>query len=267
MSGNIHHLRSNDVLTFLPQALPCASIPASSSFRPKEPSPRSSHVRVLPGSRTDSRHSHRREHFSKVSTSIYLLLSYHQPNFSLLSELATKLRADDQFSSQADELAKDAAALVEWMRHAEPSDQRYAIRTAYTDALQTVYIVMAIVSLIATISTIWVQQYSLDQQQATDQPLASSNQEEQIDDKDWEAQREAEDDRRLDWAEEQDRRRLVALQQGPEGRRGSSRYSDREGLPNDSEEDLYEQSRMEMPYRDAKPQSMARLERQTVTWI
>lgn len=214
----------------------------------------------------------------------------------MFSELATKLQDQGLSSSEADDLAENAAALVPWMRKADASDERYAMRTAYTDALRTVYIVMAGVSLLATISTFWVKQYSLDQKQGRVEEVGAAREDEMdAKDGDPEAQREAEEDsrldwaeeqdrrqtereaeeeRRMDWAEEEDRRRLTTHAMNPRAEnRRSSNYSDYEGpeyeagAMRDEDDGSYEQSRMEMAYRDGKPQSMARLERQTVTWI
>ena len=73
------------------------------------------------------------------------------------------------FASRAAEIAKDATDLVKWMSEAPPSEARDILRTAYTDSLRTVYIVMAAVAFVATLASLWAQHYDMNQSLQTEQ--------------------------------------------------------------------------------------------------
>jgi len=60
---------------------------------------------------------------------------------------------------------------VDWMKNAPPSDARTEMRAAYTDSLRVVYIVMAVLSLAATVMSLFVKHYNLDRPLETDQYL------------------------------------------------------------------------------------------------
>jgi len=87
------------------------------------------------------------------------------------SELRNKLKAYPEFASRADELAKDATSLVQWMKDAPPGDARTHMRMAYTESIRTVYIMAAVVALIATVASFWTRHYDLDQELLTEHAL------------------------------------------------------------------------------------------------
>lgn len=101
---------------------------------------------------------------------------------SPLSELANKLKAYPEFADRADELAKDATSLVAWMKDAPPGDPRTHMRTAYTESIRTVYIMAAVVALIATIASFWTQHYDLDQELQTEHVLEDVDAVDAVDD-------------------------------------------------------------------------------------
>lgn len=57
------------------------------------------------------------------------------------------------------------------MKTAPPSLERDAMRHSYTQTLQSLYIMVAVVSAVATIASFWVQHYDLDQAHDTDHGL------------------------------------------------------------------------------------------------
>jgi hypothetical protein len=57
------------------------------------------------------------------------------------------------------------------MKSAPPSLERDAMRHSYTQTLQSLYIMVAVVSALATIASFWVQHYDLDQAHDTDHGL------------------------------------------------------------------------------------------------
>jgi hypothetical protein len=57
------------------------------------------------------------------------------------------------------------------MKTAPPSLERDAMRHSYTQTLQSLYIMVAVVSALATIASFWVQHYDLDQAHDTDHGL------------------------------------------------------------------------------------------------
>lgn len=87
------------------------------------------------------------------------------------SELASKLKAYPEFADRATDLAKDATSLVQWMKDAPPGPARTHMRTAYTESIRTVYIMAAVVALIATIASFWTKHYDLDQELQTEHAL------------------------------------------------------------------------------------------------
>ena len=57
------------------------------------------------------------------------------------------------------------------MKTAPPSPERDAMRQSYTQTLQSLYIMAAIVAAVALISSAWVRHYDLDQAHDTDHSL------------------------------------------------------------------------------------------------
>lgn len=93
----------------------------------------------------------------------------------LSSSLSSKLKAYPEFADRADELAKDATSLVQWMKNAPPGDPRTHMRKAYTESIRTVYIMAAVVALIATIASFWTRHYDLDQELETEHVLEDAD--------------------------------------------------------------------------------------------
>lgn len=57
------------------------------------------------------------------------------------------------------------------MKNSPESEARLVMRTAFTESMRTVYIVMAAVSALATVASFWIQHYDLNQEQHTEQAL------------------------------------------------------------------------------------------------
>lgn len=95
------------------------------------------------------------------------------------SILASKLSAQPAFASQAQELAKEATALVHWLQNEPESAAIEAMRTAFTDSLRVVYIAMAGISFVATVASFWTRHHDLDQALETEQGLSEPEKEEQ----------------------------------------------------------------------------------------
>ncbi|KAK5129856.1 hypothetical protein LTR08_002764 [Meristemomyces frigidus] len=91
--------------------------------------------------------------------------------------LASRLSKQPLFAARAHELAKDATALVEWMKSAPESESRQVMRAAYTDSLRMVYIALAAVAFVATVASLFIQHYGIDQAMETDQGLVSKEDE------------------------------------------------------------------------------------------
>jgi hypothetical protein len=87
------------------------------------------------------------------------------------SRLVVNLSRHTILADRASDLAADATALVHWMKSAPPSLERDAIRYSYTQTLQSLYIMVAVVSAVATIASFWVEYYDLDQAHDTDHGL------------------------------------------------------------------------------------------------
>ena len=89
------------------------------------------------------------------------------------SVLESRLAALPAFASSAEDLAADATSLVVWLQNAPPGPERDAMRAAYTQSMRAVYIALAVVSLIATIASVFIRHYSIDQEMATQQDLVT----------------------------------------------------------------------------------------------
>lgn len=57
------------------------------------------------------------------------------------------------------------------MKKAPQSESRLVMRTVFTESMRTVYMVMAALALAATIASLWIQHYDLNQEQRTEQAL------------------------------------------------------------------------------------------------
>lgn len=85
--------------------------------------------------------------------------------------LTSRLAKQPLFAADAAWLAKDATAVVQWLRTAEEGDAKEAMRTAFTDSMRVVYIVMACFALVATATSLCVKHYDLDRALETEQYL------------------------------------------------------------------------------------------------
>jgi len=88
------------------------------------------------------------------------------------SALTAKLLAQPLFAAHAKELAKDATALVDYMKNAPDGEARTVMRTAYTESLRTVYIVIAGVAFVAMVASAFIKHYGMDKPLETDQGMA-----------------------------------------------------------------------------------------------
>lgn len=87
------------------------------------------------------------------------------------NEMAAKLRQYPAYAAQATELAKDAAALVEIIKHTESGEGKLQLRTAYTDSLRTVYIVMTALAGVSLLASLFIKGYELSLGLDTEQGL------------------------------------------------------------------------------------------------
>ncbi|OCT49378.1 putative MFS transporter [Cladophialophora carrionii] len=87
------------------------------------------------------------------------------------NEMVTNLKAYPAYAGQASELAKDAAALVEIIKNTESGLGKLQLRTAYTDSLRTVYIVMAALGGVCLAASLFIKGYDLNVGLETEQGL------------------------------------------------------------------------------------------------
>lgn len=87
------------------------------------------------------------------------------------NQMVKKLLIYPQFESQASDLAKDAAALVEIIRNTPTGPDQLALKTAYTESLKTVYIFLCAIAGFCLLLTIFVKSYDLNVGMETEQGL------------------------------------------------------------------------------------------------
>ena len=90
------------------------------------------------------------------------------------NEMVSKLQAYPRFASQASELAKDAAALVEIIKHTSLDDGKLDLQTAYTDSLRTVYIFITALAGVCLVASLFIKGYDLNVGLETEQGLIVS---------------------------------------------------------------------------------------------
>ncbi|KIX01272.1 uncharacterized protein Z518_08997 [Rhinocladiella mackenziei CBS 650.93] len=90
------------------------------------------------------------------------------------NEMASNLEAYSAYAAQASELAKDAAALVEIIKHTPSGQGKLELRTAYTDSLRTVYIVMIALAGLCFAASLFIKGYDLNVGLETEQGLIQS---------------------------------------------------------------------------------------------
>jgi len=87
------------------------------------------------------------------------------------NQMVTKLKAQPLYAAQAAELAKDAAQLVEIIKQTPAGPNKLALRTAYTDSLRTVYIVMCALAGVCLALCVFIKAYDLNVGLETEQGL------------------------------------------------------------------------------------------------
>lgn len=87
------------------------------------------------------------------------------------NEMLRNLKKYPAFAAQAGDLANDAAALVEIIKHTPAGQGKRDLRTAYTDSLRTVYIVMTALAAACLISSLFIKAYNMNVAHETEQGL------------------------------------------------------------------------------------------------
>ena len=85
--------------------------------------------------------------------------------------MVSKLQAYPAYATRASELAKDAAALVEIIKHTPEGVRKLELVTAYTDSLRTVYIVMCALAGVCLVASLAIKGYDLNVGLETEQGL------------------------------------------------------------------------------------------------
>jgi MFS family permease len=85
------------------------------------------------------------------------------------NQMAKKLRAYPKFASQANELAKDAAALVQIINATPEGQDKLDLRTAYVDSVRVIFIVLCAFGGVALVSTFFIKSYDLNRALETEQ--------------------------------------------------------------------------------------------------
>jgi MFS family permease len=85
------------------------------------------------------------------------------------NQMEKKLRAYPQFASQAEELAKDAAALVQIIKATPDGQDKLDLRTAYVDSVRLIFIVLCALAAVALVASLFIKSYDLDRALETEQ--------------------------------------------------------------------------------------------------
>ena len=85
------------------------------------------------------------------------------------NQMEKKLRAYPQFASQAEELAKDAAALVQIIKATPDGQDKLDLRTAYVDSVRLIFIVLCALGAVALVASLFIKSYDLDRALETEQ--------------------------------------------------------------------------------------------------
>ena len=94
------------------------------------------------------------------------------------NQMVQKLRGYPAYAEQANELAKDAAALVEIIKETADGARKMELMTAYTDSLRTVYIVMCALAGVCLVASLCIKGYDLNVGLETEQGLIASGKKE-----------------------------------------------------------------------------------------
>ncbi|KIX93074.1 uncharacterized protein Z520_11131 [Fonsecaea multimorphosa CBS 102226] len=90
------------------------------------------------------------------------------------NQMLSNLQKYPAYASQASELAKDAAALVEIIKNTPAGQGKLDLRTAYTDSLRTVYIVLTALAGFSLVASLFIKAYDLNVGLETEQGLIVS---------------------------------------------------------------------------------------------
>ncbi len=93
------------------------------------------------------------------------------------NEMVSNLKEYPLYASRASELAKDAAALVQTIRHTPAGRDKQDLQTAYTDSLRTVYIFLCALAGVALLSTFLIKAYDINVALETQQGLVEKKKE------------------------------------------------------------------------------------------
>jgi hypothetical protein len=85
------------------------------------------------------------------------------------NQMEKKLRAYPHFASQASELAKDAAALVQIIKATPEGQDKLDLRTAYIDSVRVIFIVLCALASVALVSSFFIKSYDLNRALETEQ--------------------------------------------------------------------------------------------------
>jgi MFS family permease len=85
------------------------------------------------------------------------------------NQMEKKLRAYPQFASRANELAKDAAALVQIIKATPEGQDKLDLRTAYIDSVRVIFIVLCALASVALVSSFFIKSYDLNRALETEQ--------------------------------------------------------------------------------------------------
>ncbi|KAK4551854.1 hypothetical protein LTR86_010850 [Recurvomyces mirabilis] len=83
--------------------------------------------------------------------------------------LSSRLAKEPLFADRAQELAKHATDIVQWLQTAQAGDEKAIMRQAFTDSIRVVYIGIAALAVVATFLSICIQHYNLDRPMDTEQ--------------------------------------------------------------------------------------------------
>jgi len=87
------------------------------------------------------------------------------------NQMVKNLQKYPTYTAQANELAKDATALVEIIKNTESGLGKLQLKTAYTDSLRTVWIVMAALAGVCLVMSTLIKAYDLNVGLETEQGL------------------------------------------------------------------------------------------------
>ncbi|KIW92317.1 uncharacterized protein Z519_07301 [Cladophialophora bantiana CBS 173.52] len=90
------------------------------------------------------------------------------------NQMVKNLQKYPAYAARASDLAKDAAALVEIIKNTPAGANKLDLRTAYTDSLRTVYIVIAALAGFSLVASLFIKGYDLNVGLETEQGLIVS---------------------------------------------------------------------------------------------